>query len=128
MLKNDEKNQAVCLECGDEIKYGRSDRKFCCDACKNKWHNRQSHYSRLLRQKVDSALEKNYIILEALSKTTLRNIPFFDMEQMGFARNVFTSYRKSRDREIYMCYDLQYSVSRGRVASISRVKDFEEYL
>ena len=27
-----------CLECGNRISYGsRTDRKFCCDKCKNRW-------------------------------------------------------------------------------------------
>ena len=88
------KRGTVCLECGDEIRYGRSDKKFCCEECKNRWHNRQSQGSRHFRQKVTSALEKNYIILDALRKTTLRGIPVSDMESMGFRREFFTSFRK----------------------------------
>lgn len=128
MYKERERNTSVCLECGDEIKYGRSDKKFCSDACKNRWHNRQSHDSRLFRQKVNTALEKNYIILETLSRTRLRNIPVSDMESMGFVKSVFTSFRRRHDRDVYMCYDMRYSVSGGVVSSISRVKDFSECL
>ncbi len=113
----------VCLECGDEIKYGRSDKKFCCDACKNRYHNRQAQDSRVFRQDVLSSLDKNYIILDSLRRTALRNILITDLESMGFRRDLFTSYRKSTRREVYMCYDIRYFVRGECVTSISKVMD-----
>ena len=121
-----ERHGAVCLECGDEIRYGRSDKKFCCDTCKNRWHNRHVHDSRIFRQRVNSALEKNYDILDALRRTTLRDIPMADMESMGFRRRFFTSYRKTSSRDVYMCYDIRYFVSGDAVTSISRVSGFDD--
>ena len=121
---------AVCLECGDEIRYGRSDKKFCCDACKNRYHNRQAHDSRQFRQMVHSILDRNYLILDSLRRTTLKNIPLSDLVKMGFRKECFTSYRKSSRCEIFMCYDIRYFVSGDSVTTIFRVQamDMEEAL
>ncbi len=121
MSKEKESHDAVCLECGDRIIYGRSDRKFCCDACKNKFHNRQARNSRHFRQQVNTALEKNYFILDSLRKTSLRNIQMSDLRNMGFHPEFFTSYRKNASREAFMCYDLKYCVCGKSVTSISRI-------
>ena len=58
--KKDAEVQPSCLECGDRIEYGRQDKKFCCEECKNRYHNRQARRSRVFRLRVMSALEKNY--------------------------------------------------------------------
>ena len=116
----------VCLECGDTIKYGRADRKFCCDACKNKYHNRQAQDSRQFRQMVHACLERNYIILDSLRKTNLKNIRMADLESMGFKRDFFTSYYRSLRHEVYMCYDLRYFVSGETVTSISRIRNVDD--
>ena len=114
---------AVCLECGDEIRYGRSDKKFCCDACKNRYHNRQAHDSRQFRQMVHSILDRNYLILDSLRRTTLKNIPLSDLVKMGFRKEFFTSYRKSSRCEIFMCYDIKYCVKDGMITSIVKLSN-----
>ena len=123
MKKYDETSpgERVCLECGDRIGYGRSDRKFCCDACKNRFHNRHAMSSRRYRQKVCLALDRNYDILESLRKTSIRSIGMADLENMGFNRNYFTSYVKRSTREMFMCYDIKYSVFHGKVVTISKL-------
>ena len=37
-----ERKIPVCLECGDKIKYGRMDKKFCCDECKVRHNNKMA--------------------------------------------------------------------------------------
>ena len=121
MYKVKEAGHAACLECGDPIEYGRSDKKFCCEACKNRWHNREVSSSRKFRQKVSSSLEKNYFILDSVRRTTLKTILVSDLETMGFRPGYFTSYSKGRNAEVFMCYDLKYVVRNGSVISISKV-------
>lgn len=111
----------VCIECGDRISYGRSDKKFCCESCKNRYHNRQTQTSRHYRQKVKSSLERNYYILDSLRRTSLRNIPVADMKSMGFRFEYFTSYVKKQSKETFLCYDMKYCISGGVVTSISKV-------
>ena len=68
VYKKYERHIPVCLECGDRIRYGRADKKFCCDECKNRHHNHKSRSGRFIKRKVLSILEKNYEILERYVK------------------------------------------------------------
>ena len=63
-----EKNMPVCLECGDRIRYGRADKKFCCDECKVRHYNNLAKVSRAYRRKIMNRLSRNYQILEQLVK------------------------------------------------------------
>lgn len=51
-----------CLECGETI-LGRSDKKFCNDACRNAYNNRvNSDYTNLMRM-IHNRLRNNYGLL-----------------------------------------------------------------
>ena len=77
--------------------------------------------SRNYKQKVKDILERNYMILDSLRRTTLKNIPLSDLERMGFRLDFFTSCGLSSKRESYMCYDIRYHVTDGVVTSIARI-------
>ncbi len=55
-----------CLECGDEI-FGRTDKKFCSDGCRNAYNNKQNRDATNLMRRVNNQLRKNYRILSALN-------------------------------------------------------------
>lgn len=116
-----ERAPGTCLECGDKIVYGRSDRKFCCDVCKNRYHNRISRTIKEYKSMVNTALERNYGILESLKKMNFRRIPVREMQELGFRVEFFTSFRKGGVKDAYMCYDLQYFVENDVVTSIVRI-------
>ena len=40
------RHMPVCLECGDQIRYGRTDKKFCCDECRARNYNDRVRKSR----------------------------------------------------------------------------------
>jgi predicted nucleic acid-binding Zn ribbon protein len=56
----------VCLECGDTIK-GRSDKKFCSDACRNLYHYRSNNAPINYVRNVVNALKRNRRILTELN-------------------------------------------------------------
>ena len=58
--------EKTCLECGNKI-FGRSDKKFCDDACRNAYNNRVNKDSKNLIRNTNNRLRKNYRILEALN-------------------------------------------------------------
>ena len=74
-----------CLECGDKIRYGRTDKKFCCQACRAKHHNTILKEGRLYRRKVLSTLTKNYQLLESLIESGIDSIELTDIMSMGFS-------------------------------------------
>ena len=111
-----------CLECGNRISYGsRADRKFCCDKCKNRWHNKRTRNSRLFRIRVINALEKNYRILSGLIKMDVDTVPVTVLGQMGFDFSHITGYRKGRKSTEMWCYDISFTVTETLVKSIGRL-------
>lgn len=56
-----------CLECGEKI-VGRADKKFCDDACRNMFNNKQNSDSTNLMRNVNNKLRKNFRILNAINK------------------------------------------------------------
>lgn len=110
-----------CLECGENIVYGRTDKKFCCAGCKNRWHNRQVRNSRIFRMRVMSSLDRNYRILSGLVSDGVTDIEVSTLSQMGFSFTHVTSYRKVRRHTEMWCFDIKFVLTETWVKSISRV-------
>ena len=111
--------KARCLECGDRIEYGRQDKKFCCETCKNRYNNRRARGSRGIKVKVLSALEKNHNILERVLKLGLDNISVAELRQMGFNFDYVTSYHK-----VMLRHHIHSHVGQGDFHI--KARDFEE--
>ncbi len=117
------RKQAHCLECGDTIRYGRTDKKFCCDECKTRHYNNIAKAGRTLRNKVIAAINRNYDILETLLRSGADSADIVDLTSMGFVPGVSTSYRRSGKRDVYTCYDIKYVMTATRVYSIMKIKN-----
>lgn len=121
-----EKNERMmsrCLECGDKIRYGRTDKKFCCDACKTKHHNNMARAGRNYRRKVLSLLTRNYDLLDEILRSDIESIELTDLVSMGFSPYIMTSCHKVRRHEEYACFDIKYKMSGTRVYSISKIQN-----
>lgn len=55
-----------CLECQDPI-FGRADKKFCSDACRNAYNNRMNKRKDAEVLRINGILKKNYQILNTLT-------------------------------------------------------------
>ena len=117
------RNTPVCLECGDKIRYGRTDKKFCCEECRNRHHNRSAGRSRIFRRKVMRVLDRNYAILDHLIRSDITSIDITDIIAMGFMVNVMTSCRIQRRHVEYCCFDIKYVMTPARVTSISKIQN-----
>ena len=111
----------ICLECGHEITYGRMDKKFCCEQCKNQYHNKQQKDSRAIHRKVMRGLEKNYEILNRLHRTNITSISIGDLLSMGFRPEYSTSYRKVNSHDEFCCFEFKYYISRTRLFNLQKV-------
>ena len=100
----------TCLECG-AIFYGRSNRKFCCDACKNKYHNRHFQDIRNRKLRVKSVLEKNYKILSGLLHENRLSVDFAELSLLGYNPE---------------CYDIMFMISAERIYNIHRSEPMEQ--
>ena len=109
-----------CLECGDDIPYGRSDRKFCSQSCRNRWHYQASGRLKGLKTKTIGAIDRNYSILESLLQAGVTTIDIPDLAQMGYNFDCITSYHKVRNHDEYRCYDIKYFMSESRIFRLER--------
>ena len=119
-----EKKMPVCLECGDKIKYGRTDKKFCCEECKNRHNNKMAKFSRANRRKVMAMLARNYAILEQMIKSGIKSAEVTDLISEGFVPDCVTGYHKNRFKsDEYSCFDIKYKMTDSRVYSISKIRN-----
>ena len=119
-----EKKMALCLECGDKIRYGRTDKKFCCDDCRTRHNNKMAKVGRAYRRKIMARLTKNYMILEQLIKTGTKSADVMDLIAAGFAPDIVTGFHKNRFKsDEYCCFDIKYRMTDSRVHSISKIQN-----
>lgn len=116
----------TCLECGDTITYGRGDRKFCSDKCKNSYHNGINHRRRAVQVRVIRALSQNYRILDSLLLKGVATLNLMDLVHLGFNIEYATSYQKIRGRNEFRCFDIKYFLTPTRIMKIQRVSLTEE--
>ena len=97
-----------CLECGTDFK-GRSDKKFCCDMCRNAYHNRIYREEKNMIAQVNGRLAANRRILDNLYAAGVRKVTKNMLEEEKFDFRHFTSLSKDRfGRVIYRCYEYTY--------------------
>ena len=123
--KKHERHIPVCLECGDRIRYGRSDKKFCSDECKTRNYNERVKRSRTFKRRVMSALLRNHEILENLIRADVDTIDLLSLSSMGFVPSLITSFRKCGKHDECSCFDIRYIMTGTRIYSISKIENFD---
>ena len=118
---NTEKETERCLECGESITYGRPDKKFCCTACKNRWHNREGKGVRIYRLRVRGALDRNYTILSELLKVGIRQMDLLQLKGLGYNPDYVTALDLSGKRKVFMCYDIRFHMSAHRISGLAKI-------
>ncbi len=98
-----------CLECGEKI-IGRSDKKFCNDACRNAYNNKLNSDSSSIMRNINNRLRRNHRILSEVSfnegkaKTTRSKL-----SAEGFDFDYFTQLRVYKNGAEYrFVYDIGY--------------------
>jgi len=119
-MKKEEEERGRCLECGNELPYGRSDMKFCSVSCKSRYHYENRPYGVGVKLRTLSALDRNHSILEGLIEQGRTEIEIPDLAQMGYNFSCITSYQKVRNHHEYRCFDIKYFMSSGTVSCIQR--------
>lgn len=110
-----------CPECGGEIT-GRTDKRFCCEACRNRFNNRKGYSRRRFRDRIESALEKNYSILLSLLEEGISNKQIPELEALGFCPEYVTGFRQIRGKSVERyCFDVCYLQSDNRLYKIRRL-------
>ncbi|WP_312302852.1 hypothetical protein [Chryseobacterium sp.] len=99
-----------CLECGEKI-IGRSDKKFCNDACRNAYNNKQNKDSTNLMRNINNKLRKNYRILVETNIEGKTKTARSKLEGLGFDFDYFTSIKVYKNGSEYrFIYDYGYKL------------------
>lgn len=99
----------TCLECGDSL-HGRSDKKFCSDACRNAHHNKLKCTSgNHCIRRINGILARNRNIMEALNPDGKTSIHANRLLKKGFDFGYYThQYITRAGTAYYFCYDQGY--------------------
>ncbi|MBQ8021656.1 MAG: DUF2116 family Zn-ribbon domain-containing protein [Bacteroidales bacterium] len=119
--KTDEKEVCHCMECGDTIRYGRADKKFCSESCKNRWHNREEKSTRGYRLRVRNALARNYDILASFYRQGIDNVEMPVLKALGYDPSFVTSIMHVGKRIEYMCYDFRFRQTSLRLSRLTKI-------
>lgn len=99
---------SLCPECGNKI-IGRSDKKYCSDACRNAHNNELNKDTKNLVRNVNNRLRKNYRILEALNSKDKIKVSRERLIREGFNFEYFTSIYTTKSGSVYYyLYDQGY--------------------
>ncbi|WP_445386099.1 hypothetical protein ACT6NV_04655 [Robiginitalea sp. IMCC44478] len=99
----------ACLECAEKL-VGRSDKKFCCDSCRNTFNNRRNREKNRVLLKTNNRLRRNYRLLKKLlkhredgliSREVLLDIGF----EFGSVTRLYTN---AKGIKTYFLYDIGY--------------------
>lgn len=97
-----------CLECGDTL-IGRSDKKFCSDACRNTFNNKSNSENNLFIRNVNNALKKNRKILEELLVGDKTKVHKDVLYKRSFDFDLITRIYTTQKGSVYrFCYEYGY--------------------
>ncbi|MES2837929.1 MAG: hypothetical protein V4667_10425 [Bacteroidota bacterium] len=94
-----------CIECGDKFT-GRSDKKFCSDACRNAYNNTLNSDSTNYVRNINNILRKNRRILEDLNPGETAKVAKQKMLDAGYNFKYHTHQYTTKKGTIYFfCYE-----------------------
>ena len=98
-----------CLSCG-KLLYGRADKKFCNDYCRNAYNNNLKSTGSPFVRNINNLLLKNRRILEAmLGQEEMQKVSKEKLLQQGFQFKYLTHTYTNRKGNIYkFCYEFVY--------------------
>jgi len=101
--------ERVCLECGKSIQ-GRSDKRFCDDACRNAYNNKLNSDQTNLVRNVNNILRKNRRILsEILNGEGMVKIQREKLKRLGFDFKFHThTFLNNKGQTYSFIYELGY--------------------
>jgi predicted nucleic acid-binding Zn ribbon protein len=101
-------NKRVCPECGDPV-YGRVDKKFCSDQCRNAFNNRNMGYTNNHIRRINAILRRNRKTLEMLNPNGKAKVHLNQLKKHGFDFNYHTHQYITKNGNVYFfCYEHGY--------------------
>lgn len=98
----------LCLDCNAAV-IGRVDKKFCDDACRSNFYNKQGSQELSYVRTVNKILMKNRKILEGLNPGGKVKVSMKTLQQKGFNFNYYTNiYETGNGNQYRFCYEYGY--------------------
>ena len=114
----------LCLECGDKL-FGRIDKKFCSDACRNAFNNKINKASKNLIRNTNNRLRKNHRILEALNPNKKTKTTREKLIEKGFDFKYITSiYTTQAGTQDYFVYNQGYLPLENNYYALVKREDY----
>lgn len=108
-----------CREC-DRVVFGRVDKIFCSDECRNAYNNARERERKHETIEIDRILKRNLRILKELTAGGYKRVAQETLSSMGFDFRYVTSVKFSKGGKILMqCYNYSYVNSSKGVVYIS---------
>ena len=105
---NEQVTENTCLECGSKL-FGRSDKRYCNDSCRNAHHNRLHRSANNYMRKVNRILSRNRAILLELNPGETTKVSRRKLASEGFNFDFFTNVYQTKNQKTYrFCYDQGY--------------------
>ncbi len=113
-----------CLECEEEL-FGRIDKKFCSDQCRNAYNNKSLREENNYIRSVNSILRKNRRILAKLNPKGKAKVHRDQLLKKGFSFNYHTDLYKTKENKVYhFCYDQGYLELEGQLFALVKKKEY----
>ena len=105
----------TCMACNRRIS-GRTDKKFCNNACKNEYHNSRKVKLGQTESRVLSSMRKNRMILEKMEITGPVETPVSDLEKLGFDPAGLSGLTIAEDHSVITnCYEFALVLTQDTV-------------
>lgn len=113
MIDSTHPNPKECRNCAEKIVFGRSDKKFCTDACRIDYNNKlkveKRGQSPEFVKKISRILTNNHQILRKLNTKGKTIVSEQYLIDLGFNFNYQTSYQTTKKGDVYhFCFDQGY--------------------
>lgn len=98
----------LCLTCNQAL-LGRSDKKYCDDQCRNRFHNQKNGHSSAYMKSVNHTLRKNRLILLSLYEKGHLQVSRQTLGQFQFSFEFYTNIiTNTHGNDYIFCYELGY--------------------
>lgn len=103
-----EEPENICEDCGKPL-FGRIDKKFCNDSCRNAHFNKVNRVSNNYVRQINRILKKNRDILASLNAEETAKTKGKVLSRLGFSFDYYTNiYTTKTGKTYYFCYDQGY--------------------
>lgn len=99
----------TCLQC-DQTLFGRKDKKFCNDFCRNTFNNNLNNDKVEIVRNVNNRLRKNNRILKSLLDVGANSVSKNQLSLSNFDFRYITNVNDSNAGTIYYVYDVGYQM------------------